>query len=113
MIRIPSKRMTTASLKAHVDRRFKSQEQRSNRKFDVVDKRFDAIDKRFDAIDKRLAAVDERFDRLTARMDARFDSLTEKLDAMINSAANHYRHYDRLLNEHEDRITDLEHRSDA
>ena len=97
MMRRPGTRMTIASLKTHMDRRFESQERRSNRKFDAVDKRF--------------AAVDERFDRLTARMDARFDSLNEKIEALIRIAELRYDHHGKLLHEHDERLKDLEYRT--
>ena len=83
MIRVRGKRMTTASLKTHMDRRFKSQEQRSNEKFD---------------------AVEARFDRLAAQVDARFDSLSEKLDTVIRIAKLRYDHHDKLLHEDDERL---------
>jgi hypothetical protein len=72
-----------------------------DQRFKVVDKRFKAVDKRFDEVDKRFDAVDRRFDQLSARLDAGFKAILQILK-------NKYDHHHKILDEHEDRIKDLE-----
>jgi len=92
--------MTVARLQERMDQRFK-----------VVDKRFKAVDKRFDEVDKRFEHVDARFDRLSARMDAGFRSMHDKLDkltAVLQNLDNKSDHHFKILNEHDERLSDLE-----
>jgi hypothetical protein len=84
MIRRPGKRMTVAQLKRRMD------------------ERFEAVDRRFEAVDKRL-------DLLAARMDAGFGSMHDTLNAILSIMKAKYDHHGRILQEHEDRIVDLEH----
>jgi hypothetical protein len=90
MIAQRSRRMTVAYLKERMDRRFK------------------AVDQRFKAVDKRFNAVDARFDRLTARVDAGFVSVHEKLNAILHVLDDEYEHHREILNNHEERLKDLE-----
>ena len=83
MIPARSKRMTVAQLKEQMDRRFT-----------MVDQRFDAID--------------DRFDRLTSGMDAGFASLHDKMNAILRALTNRDDHQQKVLNEHEERLRDLE-----
>ena len=96
--------MTVAHLKERMDQRFKAVDQR----FDAVDRRFDAVDQRFKAVDRRFDTVDVRFDRLTAGMDAGFSSLHDKLNAILQALNARDDHQQKILNEHEDRLKDLE-----
>ena len=70
------------------------------------------MDTRFDAVDKRFKAVDERFDSLEkslgARIDARFGSLNDKLTSILRILDDQYKHHFKILNEHENRLKDLE-----
>jgi chromosome segregation ATPase len=111
MIRSRSGRMTVAQLKQRMDGRFKVVDKRFtavDRRFDAIDKRFDKVDKRFEAVDKRFETVDKRFEKLTARMDAGFLSLHEKLNAMLRVLDGKYEHHRKILNNHEERLNDLE-----
>jgi len=83
MIPARSKRMTVSHLKEQMDRRFKT-----------VHQRFDAID--------------DRFDRLTSTMDAGFASLHDKMNSILRALTNQDHHQQDLLNEHEERLRDLE-----
>ena len=73
-----------------------------------MDQRFKAVDQRFHAVDRRFDTVDVRFDRLTARMDAGFSSLHDKLNAILQALSTTDDHQQKILNEHEDRLEDLE-----
>ena len=73
-----------------------------------MDGRFKAVDKRFDAVDQRFDAVDTRFDQMTARMDADFRSIGDKLNTILTVVDRHYRHQQKILDEHDDRLKDLE-----
>ena len=76
-----------------------------------IDARFKVVDRRFDAVDKRFEAVDQRFDQLTVRMDAGFRSMHDKLDklsAVLQNLDNKSDHHFKILNEHEERLGDLE-----
>jgi ribosomal protein L44E len=81
-------RMTVARLKQRMDSRF-----------NAVDRRFSAVDRRFDAVDRRFDAVDRRF-----------DSIEKKLDVILATVKAQYEHHSRILDEHHDRISDLESR---
>lgn len=97
MIRNLRRRMTVAHLKEWMDQRFKA-----------VDRRFDTVDKRFDAVDKRFDASDARLDRLNIKMDAGFRSMSDKLSAILRILKKDYDHHDQIVNEHENRLNDLE-----
>jgi len=76
-----------------------------------MDARFKAVDKRFEAVDKRFEAVDQGFDQLTVRMDAGFRSMHDKLDklgAVLQSLDKKSDHHFNILNEHDERLSDLE-----
>jgi hypothetical protein len=69
------------------------------------------MDQRFKVVDKRFEAVDQRFDQLTVRMDAGFRSMHDKLDklgAILHSLDNKSDHHFNILNEHDERLSDLE-----
>jgi septal ring factor EnvC (AmiA/AmiB activator) len=93
MIGNRSGRMTVAQLKQRMDHRF-----------NAVDKRFKSIDQRFKSIDQRFDAVDRRFDSV----DRRFDDLNRKLDDILSTLKHHYKHHDRVVDEHDRRLKDLE-----
>jgi chromosome segregation ATPase len=122
-------RMTIAQLMKRMDAGFKTFEQRMTSRFDAVDARFEAVDARFDAVDARSDAVDARFDALDARFDAvdkRFDAMAaasdarfgrvdrnieaigEKLDTITRTLHGRCDHQQKVANEHEDRLKDLE-----
>ena len=130
-------RMTIAALGKRIDARFKRADGRTRARFDSVDARFDTVDARFDAVDARFNAVDARFDAVDARfnavdarfdaIDARFDrmdaaierrfaqadrkveSLGEKLDRIAGILDDKFVHQQKALDEHQKRITDIEH----
>ena len=107
MIRNSTRRMTVAQLKERMDQRFNVVDQR----LEAVDRRFDAVDKRFEAVDKRFEAVDHRFDQLTVRQDVGFRSIHDKLDklnAILQIIDKKSDHHFKILNEHEERLSDLE-----
>jgi chromosome segregation ATPase len=104
MILNRSGRMTVAQLKQRMDARFKTVDQR----FAAVDERFEAVDKRFDAVDKRFDVIDTRFDRLTAKMDVGFSSLHDKLNAILRALNTKDDHQQQAIDEHEERLRDLE-----
>jgi hypothetical protein len=79
-----------------------------DRRFKAVDKRFDAVDQRFDAVDQRFEQIDACFDRLSARMDAGFMSMNDKLSAILRILDQKSDHHFKILNEHEERLSDLE-----
>ena len=108
-------RMTIAALGKRIDSRFRRAERRTAARFAAVDKRFDAVDKRFEAVDKRFDAVDKRFDTMGAAIDARFgqvdrniESIGEKLDWIVRTLRDNYKHQQKALDEHENRLKDLE-----
>ena len=73
-----------------------------------MDARFTAVDHRFEAVDQCFDAVDKRFDQLTVRMDAGFTSMHDKLNAILQVLTTRDSHQQKILNEHEDRLRDLE-----
>jgi hypothetical protein len=83
MIRHRSGRMTVGQLKERMDARFK------------------AVDRRFDAVDRR-------FDQMNGKMDAGFSSLHDKLNAILQILDKKSDHHFKILNEHEERLGDLE-----
>ena len=103
MIRFP--RMTVASLKQSMDRRFTRLDRRLRRRFDAIDQRFESIDRRFEAVDRRF---DDLEARLTTRIDMRFESLSEKIDAVLTQTSAMRDQFVRVADEHEYRIRDLE-----
>ena len=86
--------MTIAHLKKRMDVRFRTLDKRLNRQFASVDARFDA--------------VDARLDRMEARSDARFDSIGDKLDALFRNLKDTQDHHTKIVNDHEERLKDLE-----
>jgi chromosome segregation ATPase len=115
-------RMTVAQLKKHLDSRFKTSERRMNRRFAAVDARFTGVDGRFARVEGRLTgvearlaglegrfdAMDARLDRTDARMAAGFESLDAKLDALFRMLKDEHDHHTRVVDNHEDRLRDLE-----
>lgn len=120
-------RMTVAQLKTQMDRRFtrlertlRSHVAETGTRFASVDTRFAAIDARFEAVDARFDAMDARFDSAERRADVRMgtlerrlDSVDDKLDAIIGILRDGLQHHQRILDEHETRLNDLERQSDA
>jgi hypothetical protein len=80
-------RMTVAQLKKYMDNRFNTTERRLKRRF---------------------AGVDARFDRTDARVATRFDSLDAKFDALFRLLKDKQDHHTRIVDNHEDRLKDLE-----
>ena len=62
------------------------------------------MDARFKTVDKRFRVVDKRFDAI----DRRFDALDKKLDDHLASITLLLTHHDRVVDEHDERLTDLE-----
>jgi tetrahydromethanopterin S-methyltransferase subunit G len=62
---------------------------------------FRNIDERFNGIDRRFEKMDQRFDN----MDRRFDRLTGEI---VDSLSGYFTNIDKMLANHEDRITVLE-----
>jgi chromosome segregation ATPase len=90
MIRNRSRRMTVAQLKERMDTRFK------------------AVDKRFDAADSRLERLDSHLERLDGKMDAGFNSVHDKLNAILRALQATDDYQQQILDEHENRLRDLE-----
>ena len=95
-------RMTIAALGKRIDARFKRADRRTWARFDAIDARFDAIDARFDRMD---AAIERRF----AQADRKVESLGAKLDRIAGILDDKYVHQQKALDEHQKRITDIEH----
>jgi uncharacterized membrane-anchored protein YhcB (DUF1043 family) len=85
MLPARSKRMTVAQIKDRMDRRFKAVDQR----FDVVDERFDTLEARFRRLFIHLESLSQQVAPNKRTMDAAFE------------------HQSTVLEEHDDRITDL------
>ncbi len=92
-----------------------------DKRFEQVDKRFEQVDKRFEQVDKRFAEVDRRFVKVekelgeTYKLAQRANVLYEKLNSDLQQVAEgviEVRMIARKLDNHEDRITDLEWRHD-
>jgi chromosome segregation ATPase len=83
-------RMTIAALSKRIDSRFRRAERRTAARFDAVDARFDAVDARF------------------ARMERQLESLGDKLDRIAGNLDEKFRHQQKTLGEHENRLRDLE-----
>jgi hypothetical protein len=62
------------------------------------------MDRRFRAVDVRFKAIDRRFDGV----DRRFDSLEDKLDAMMRYLRSQLGHLTDVVDNHEQRIQELE-----
>ena len=92
-------RMTIAALGKRIDGRFRRAERRTAARFDAVDKRFDAMG----------AAIDARF----GQVDRNIESIGEKLDWIVRTLRDNYQHQQKTLDEHEDRLKDLERASRA
>ena len=108
-------RMTVAALHQRMNKRFSRLGRRIDARFKTVDARFRAVDAGFDEVDKRFDAVDARFDVVEARlaltdahMRAGFDSLRGTLKELIREIRSDKEHHTRILNEHEDRIKDID-----
>ena len=86
--------MTIAQLMKRMDARFKTFERRMTSRFDAVDKRFDAMgaasDARFGRVDRNIEAIGEKLDTITRILHGRCD------------------HQQKVADEHEDRLKDLE-----
>ena len=102
--------MTIAQLKRHVDRRFANTRRELQRFATKDDLRRFATKK-----DLRRFATKEDFSGLETRMNAgfgevarRFDSLNAKMESMFKSLKEAIADRDRLFDEHEARIRDLE-----
>ena len=87
-------RMTIAQLMKRMDARFKTFERRMTSRFDAVDKRFDAMG----------AASDTRF----GRVDRNIEALGEKLDTITRILHGRCDHQQKIADEHDDRLKDLE-----
>jgi chromosome segregation ATPase len=108
---------------AAIDVRFAAVDTR----FDAVDTRFDAVDSRLDAMDARFDAMDRRFDAMDARFDSaerradlrmgtlerRLDSVDDKLETIVGILRDGIQHHQRILDEHETRLSDIERQSGA
>jgi len=137
MIRRPRKRMTLASLKRHIDRRFatkadlrrfatKADLRRFATKADLLqfatkaDLRQFATkrDLRRFATKTEVRSTKDAVASLEARMEAGFagvarqlDSLTQKIDAVLEFARGQAGLHSTVLGEHENRLRDLETRA--
>ena len=101
-------RMTIAQLMKRMDAGFKTFEQRMTSRFDAVDARFDAVDARFDAVDKRFDAMAAASDARFGRVDRNIEAIGEKLDTITRTLHGRCDHQQKVANEHEDRLKDLE-----
>lgn len=66
------------------------------------------MDQRFESIDKRFEAMDQRLDSRFATFERRLVSLNEKLDSIVRRFDDDMKGHWKILNEHEDRLKDLE-----
>jgi predicted nucleic acid-binding Zn-ribbon protein len=105
--------MTIATLKQSMDLVTRL-ERRMRNQVTAVDRRFASADQPFEAIEWRFETVDKRFDdleaRLTARIDMRFESLSEKIDVVLTHTKVMRDQFERVADEHEHRLRDLEKR---
>ncbi|PYQ97398.1 MAG: hypothetical protein DMF97_13975 [Acidobacteria bacterium] len=126
MIRRPRKRMTLASLKRHIDRRFatkadlrqfatKADLHQFATKRDLCRFATKRDLRRFATKAELRFATKEDMAALEARMDAGFagvarqlDSLNQKIDAVLDYAKGETRLHTTVLGEHENRLRDLE-----
>jgi hypothetical protein len=96
MIRRHRPRMTVATLKQHMDRRFDRLQRTKADKSDLA----------------RFATRDELKIQFAA-INRQFDSLNAKIDSVLRIIRDQYRHHDDVLTEHDRRIADLERRPGA
>ena len=101
-------RMTIAALGKRIDGRFRRAERRTAVRFGVVDQRFDEVDKRFDEVDKRFDAMGAAIDARFGQVDRNIESIGEKLDWIVRTLHDNYQHQQKTLDEHENRLKDLE-----
>ena len=115
-------RMTVAYLKKRMDGRFSRLSRDMNARFTGVDRRFVSVKQRFRAIDRRFKAVDQRFDAVDRRLNdmeaslraqiggvaRQIESLGDKMGTMIRILDETVKEQGRALDEHEERLKDLE-----
>jgi len=101
--------MTLASLKRHIDRRFatKNDLRRFATKKDL--RRF-ATKKDLERFATRddMGKLETRMDARFGEMRRRFDSLNAKIDSVLDFARGRIEHHKSVLDEHENRLRDLE-----
>lgn len=100
--------MTIAQLMKRMDARFKTFERRMTSRFDAVDARFGAVDARFDAVDKRFDAMGAASDTRFGRVDRNIEAIGEKLDTITRILHGRCDHQEKVADEHDDRLKDLE-----
>ncbi|MBZ5557412.1 MAG: hypothetical protein LAO77_09090 [Acidobacteriia bacterium] len=113
MIRRLREPMTVEQLKKHMDRRLRTKADKADvRRLERrMNERFAAVDERFAAVDARFVAVDARFDRIDARfgeMMRQFDGLRQQLNGIASGIHVKLDKHERLVNEFQGRLTDLE-----
>jgi hypothetical protein len=120
MIRRPRTRMTVAQLKRHMDRRFDHLDRTMVDKSDLAGFATKDDLKRFATKDdlKRYATKDDLRNELKrfatkAEMDRGFASLNAKLDSMMSMIRINCDVLDRVAEEHDRRISDLEMRANG
>jgi hypothetical protein len=105
--------MTIEQLKKHVDRRLRTTadkadvrrlERRMDERFGTVESRLGAVESRLDGVESRLGGVESRL----GRVERGVDSLGEKLDYIAGILNGKFDKHERVVNEHEDRLRDLE-----
>jgi len=84
-----------------VDERFTSMDAR----FTSVDERFDALDEKFEETGKKIVALDRKFDGLHAALTEYREETATRFDALESVLGGAV----RLLNDHDKRISNLEH----
>jgi len=97
------------------DARFRAVDERFDaidRRFDVIDQRFEVIDRRFEVIDRRFDDIDRRFDDVARCFDLvgkEFIRLKENIvKEIIDGMFPYMQNVERMLNNHEHRITTIE-----
>ncbi len=110
MIRRPRKRMTLASLKRHIDRRFatKADLRRFATKRDL--RRF-ATKTEVRSTKDAVASLEARMEAGFAGVARQLDSLNQKIDAVLEFARGQAGLHSTVLGEHENRLRDLETRA--
>ena len=111
MIRRSRKRMTIVQLKRHIDRRFATKNELQQLRNDL--QRFATKDdlQRFATKDDLTAfegRMNARFDDMTRQFERQFESLNAKIDGFFKFARDRIAHHDRVGDEHEKRLQDLE-----
>lgn len=84
------------------------------KRFEQVDKRFEQMDKRFDDVDRRFVKVEKELGE-TYKLAQRANVMFEKLNSDVQQIAEgviEVRHIARRLEDHDDRISELEWRVD-